>query len=308
MIKKLKNLRIKEVKHLAMHLGTNISEINKICHTIDTSPQKYYFQWPKKFKNGKIRPMVKIQGRLRAILDRLKVLLQNIELPLYVHGGVLGHSTKTNAMPHLNKSMLVCADLEKHFPNTSHRKVYSMFLLQQKCSPNVSRILTRLTTLNGALPQGSPTSTIVSNLVTLPLTKRLYGFAKVRGAKCTQYVDDYTFSGNKRIARCQNKIAKIIKQEGYKINLSKTKVMPASEEQITTGIKVNNPSPDIPKEKLRKARQDMNKLEQMIENYEFISEKKLKSIQGQICYIRQFNLGAARFQQNRLNRIKRKLV
>lgn len=308
MKKKLKNLRIKEVKHLAMHLGTNTSELNNICHTIDTSPRKYYFQWHKTFKNGKIRPMVKIHGRLRVILDRLKKLFQRIDLPPYVHGGVPGRSTKTNAKPHLNKPMLVCADLEKHFPNTSHRKVYSMFCQQQECSPNIARILTRLTTLNGALPQGSPTSTIISNLVTLPLTKRLYGFAEARGAKCTQYVDDYTFSGNKRLARCQNKIAKIIKQGGHKINLSKTKVMPATEEQITTGIKVNNPSPDIPKEKLRKARQDMNKLEQMIENYEFISEKKLKSIQGQICYIRQFNPGAAKFQQNRLNRIKRKLV
>ena len=208
--RRIETLRIKDVKHLAMHLGTTPKELRKICDTIEDLPSDYYLQWNKQFKNGKIRPMVDVRGRLRCVLDRLNYLLQKIALPDYVHGGVPNKSTRTNAEPHTCQDMILCMDLEKHFPRVSPRRVYDLFRNGQHCTSEVARILTRLTTLNGGLPQGSPTSTTISNLVTLNLSRRLYGFAKVRGAKFSQYVDDYTFSGRARIERSEHKIAVII--------------------------------------------------------------------------------------------------
>lgn len=305
MIKKtIKSLKIKDVIHLAKHLGSSPKELNMICDTISVSPQKYLFQWIKKFPNGKTRPMVKVYGRLRVILDRLNYLLQHIELPPYVHGGVPGRSTRTNAEPHLKKPLLVTIDLENHFPRVSPGKVYRMFRYSQECSPRVVAILTKLTTLNGRLPQGSPTSTTVSNLVTLSLSKRLYAFAKARGADLTQYIDDYNFSGTKRLARCREKVEKIVSQERFKINPSKMTMCDANAEQVVTGIRVTGSSPDVPSEKIKGVRQRITELAALADSGHCIPKGELKSLDGKIAYIRSLNRGSAKFLQRKFDRIK----
>ena len=302
--KRIKTLKIKDVVHLAKHLGTSPKELIKICNNIALSPQKYYFQWDKKFRNGKIRPMVKVYGRLRVILDRLNYLLQHIDLPPYVHGGVPGRSTRTNAEPHLKKPLLVTIDLENHFPRVSPGKVYRMFRYSQECSPQVAEILTQLTTLNVRLPQGSPTSTTVSNLVTLVLSKRLHAFAKVRGADLTQYIDDYNFSGSKRLAQCREKVGKIVSQERFKINPSKMTMCDANVEQVMTGIRVNGSRPDVPSEKIKEVRQRITELAVLADSGNSIPRGELKSLDGKIAYILSLNRGSAKFLQRKLDRIK----
>jgi RNA-directed DNA polymerase len=302
--KRIKALKIKDVVHLAKHLGTSPNELQKICNNIALSPKKYYFQWDKKFRNGKIRPMVKVFGRLREILDRLNYLLQHIDLPPYVHGGVPGRSTRTNAKPHLEKPLLVTIDLENHFPRVSPGRVYSMFRYSQDCSPQVAAILTQLTTLNGRLPQGSPTSTSVSNLVTLGLSKRLHNFAKVRGVDFTQYIDDYSFSGGNRLSRYTEKVEMIASQEYFKINPSKTEICNASSEQIVTGIRVTGSRPDVPSEKIKEVRRSIAELAALTSSGNYIPRTYLKSLQGKIAYIRSLNRGSAKFLQRKLDHIK----
>lgn len=93
----LDKLRIKDVKHLAKLLKSSPEELHGICNKISSSPKSYYIQWEKKTQTGKIRPMVKIHGRLKEILDELNKLLQRIKVPDYIHGGVKGKSTVTTA-------------------------------------------------------------------------------------------------------------------------------------------------------------------------------------------------------------------
>lgn len=297
-------LKIRDVKHLAKLLKTSTEELYKLRDIISSEPERYYTQWEKKIKKGKIRPMVKIHGRLREILDVLKKLLQRIRMPSYVHGGVRGKSTITNARPHTGKPMLVRIDLEKHFPSTSHHKVYAMFRIQQECSPEVARILTRLTTLNSGLPQGSPTSTLISNLVTLSLSNRLYNFAISRGGKCTQYVDDYTFSGDRKLSRYADKIAEIVAQEGFKTNPTKTDTMPATNEQVTTGIRVNGNKLDIPSSQVKEIRCGLESLQGELEVGKNLSQRAIRRFEGKIRYVSQFNPGAAKPLKRKLNHLK----
>jgi RNA-directed DNA polymerase len=288
-------LRIRDLTHLAKHLGTSPDELDKICLNIESHPSKYYFCWEKKTKKGKVRPMVNVYGRLRNVLDRLNRLLQRIELPPYVHGGVPGHSTITNALPHRAQPLLLSVDIEKHFPNVRPIKVYSMFVNQQQCSPDVARVLTRLTTLDGSLPQGYPTSPAISNLVTLNLSKRLHGFAEARHCECTQYIDDYNFSGDKRFASSKNKVLGIITQEGFKVNPSKTKVMKGDDEKVVTGIKVNTRHLDVPKDTMKKTRAAFLELKGKIQRGYPMSDKQIRSVEGKIRYISSFNRGAGKF-------------
>ncbi|MBL7154181.1 MAG: RNA-directed DNA polymerase [Phycisphaerae bacterium] len=303
MKRRIYNLRIRDVQHLAKLLSTTPQELHALCDTVASHPKRYYVQWSKPTKKGKIRPMVKIHGRLRAILDQLKSLLHTIALPSHVHGGVPKRSTYTNAIPHLGKPMLLRIDLQNHFPSVSHHKVYAMFRNEQGCTPDVARLLTRLTTLNGGLPQGSPTSTIISNLVTLHLSKRLRGFAQSRGAGCTQYVDDYTFSGERRLAKHSGRIVSIVAQEGFKANPTKTIAVPADCEQVTTGIRVNGKQADVPTSNLKDIRSDLNSLDKQIALGSKSSEKIIKRIEGKIRYVRRWNPGAAKSLTRKLTRI-----
>lgn len=289
---------------MAKLLSTSEEELHKLCDIISSEPEIYYIQWKKETKKGKTRSMVKIHGRLREILDVLTKLIQRIRVPFYVHGGVPCKSTITNARPHLGKPMVVRVDLEKHFPSVSPRQVYGMFCTQQDCSPDVARILTRLTTLNGELPQGSPTSVTVSNLVTLSLTKRLRNFAQKRGTEGTQYVDDYIFSGKRRTSKYVGKITKIVTQAGFKSNPTKIDIMPESGEQIVTGIRVNDNKPDIPISYVKERRRELASLQSKIEMGSKLTQKTTKQLESKIQYISQFNRGIAKHLKRKLNQLK----
>ena len=84
------------------------------------------------------------------------------------------------------------------------------------------------------------------------------GLAKKHGSAYTQYVDDTTFSGPIHIAHLNPLINKIINQEGFTANISKTKVMGAGQEQVVTGVKVNQGA-DVPSLKIREVRKQIDK-------------------------------------------------
>lgn len=290
----IRTLRIRSVTHLCKLLSTTSEELEHISSEID----RYYRSFEKSDAKGKVRSFNEPIGRLREILDILNKLLQRVDLPESVHGGRRGRSTKSNAEPHTGQPMVVTMDIKDFFPGIRPGKVYDMFVEYQHCSPNVARLLTRLTTYDGKIPQGSPTSTIVAALVAKPLALRLQKLAEIHKGNFTQYVDDITFSGPEHLTKLTNLIAKIVRQEGFKINLAKTKTMPAGTEQTVTGVRVND-GPDAPSKKIAEVRGLLDQLESgELEP----SEKLINSIKGKIQYISRLNKGAGQYLTRRLGR------
>jgi len=293
-VRELSILNIKDVKHLCKHLGTSKKELDYICRCI----QNHYYQSKRTIK-GKIRLLATPKDRLREILDRLQVLLQRISLPDYIHGGRKGHSNITNAFPHIKKHTIINLDLKDFFPNIKYKRIYKVFFESLGCSPEVARYLTRLTTLNGSLPQGSPTSTILAALVGAPLAKRVKSLVQIHHASYSQYVDDITISGSQNIEYLIPTIKKIIKQEGFLINPAKIKVKNRCEEQIVTGVRVNN-GIDAPRSKIKEASEQIEKIVTQAKSGVGNSRIPLISTKGKINYIKQLNKGAGRFLQKRL--------
>lgn len=290
-MRKLRYLGIQDVTHLCKHLGSSPKELERIC----LSPEGYYRQGPREIK-GKVRHIATPYGRLRLILDRLQALLQRMVIPSSIHGGVKQHSSRTNAGLHLRKPVVVCMDIKDFFPSVTSRRVYSMFREALKCAPDVARILTRLCTLNGSLPQGSPTSTIVAALATISLSNRLDRFAVNHGATYTQYVDDVTISGPEHMARMVPLLGKIIEQSGLRANQSKTKIARGREEKCVTGIRVNI-VPDVTSKKMKEVRA-------LVTSTDFSGDPdhKVRSLQGKIRYIEGLNKGAGRYLRRQLKR------
>lgn len=295
--RQLSALNIRDVRHLCKHLGTFPGELERICR----APKRHYRYRTMETK-GKVRPLATPHGELRGILDRLQSLLQRVALPQSIHGGRRKHSYLTNARPHVRKRTVLRMDIQDFFPWISHRRVYRMFHRRLGCSPDVARYLTILTTLNGSLPQGSPTSTIVAALVIRPLAERLAGLARHHRADYTQYVDDITLSGPAHVARLIPTIERIIAQEGFRVNIDKTEVVAAGDEQIVTGVRVNRGT-DAPSGKIAETRQLIAALEDQVRLGGTLSRRAIASARGKVRYIECLNRGAGRLLGRRLERL-----
>ena len=86
--------------------------------------------------------------------------------------------------------------MKDFFPSIGYKEIYKIFRYIGY-TDGVSKLLTKLcTNVNDVLPQGSPASPPLSNLVSLKLDKRLSRLAESIGADYTRYADDMLFSSN----------------------------------------------------------------------------------------------------------------
>ena len=280
-------LRIQSTHELAAQL--NVSEELLLKLAISMRKHVRPFQQPK--PDGGYRQFYAPSEKLKEIQRTInKRLLQPIPLPKEFHGGVPGRSTVTNATPHIRKALVAKVDIKDFYPSIHPRRVYKLFL-SLGCSSDVSRVLTQLTTYEFQLAQGFPTSTAIANLILAGFWPRIKGACKVNGITITDFIDDLALSGDTRVRRTLGLIRRIFKEEGFKLNPLKTKLMSRDEEQIVTGHSVNN-RVNPPKGKVREVkvllqRWDTNGIDSVIADKsvtEFIHH-----VQGRIAYIMQGN-------------------
>src|SRR5690606_9123093 len=108
--------------------------------------------------------------------------------PEHINGGVKGKSNITNAKPHQGKKFIFTTDLSNCFPSIKNDMVYSAFL--KLGFTNIeARWLTKLTTYNYCLPQGTSTSPYLANLCLLPLDYELLKVSIELNLTYTRFID-----------------------------------------------------------------------------------------------------------------------
>lgn len=237
-----------------------------------------------------------------SILRRLNRHLQNVTLPPYIFGGVKGHSNLDNALRHSSKSLIFKADIKDFFPSIDSERIRRIFRIRLGCSEEVTDVLTELSTYEGILPQGSPTSTMLANFAIEHLAFRLFCLAKQHGAAYTQFVDDITISGPKHLVKLKPLIVKIIEEEGFINNPKKLVIQTEREEHIVTGVRINF-GKDIPKKKLMEISQKIKEMKQVALKGEPISAKEIRSLKGKLRYYSKLNPGSAAFLARQFNAI-----
>lgn len=290
--RKLHKLDIRDIKHLCLLLGTNQKELDTIFSGISQEPARYY-HFREIEKNGKKRLLATPIGRFRILVNRLNKLLQKLYFPNTMHGGLKGRSTKSYAAPHVNKPMVLKSDIKNFFPSVRPGKVYDMFVKKLGCTTDISRYLTRLTTVNGQLPQGSPTSTVIANLISQGISRRVQGLASTFNGQSGTFVDDVVLSGPKYIDKFKPVLSKIIKQEGFEVNESKTSSFHREEEVVIAGIRVDN-GLDAPSHKIKETRKEIEILGHDLEAGKKLDKKTVQSIKGKIGNIKSLNKGAGK--------------
>lgn len=166
-----------------------------------------------------------------------KYIVKNIALPSYAFGGVKERDNIKNARVHKGQKYVFQTDLKDFFPNITNKMVYSMFV-NKGFSPDVASLLTKLTTFQGHLPQGSPTSTTIANLVFESTGRQIEHVAERNGLRFTTFVDDITLSSQHDFHNVIETIIDILCQNGYKISHNKTSYRSGITE--ITGVKMLN--------------------------------------------------------------------
>ena len=231
--RKLDALNLRDPTHLARQLSIPINALTAMAE----NTRNWSLPFDKKI-GSKMRRLYQTKEPLIGALVRLNRILQRLKLPKAMHGSIRGRSCLSNARPHINAQAWLQLDVKDFFPSITSARVYAMFARDCGCSPDVARLLTQLTTADGRLPQGFPTSPMIANLVARPLARRLAKLALQHGAAFTQYLDDMTISGPEHVLRLKNTALRIIRQEGFSVSPDKVKLR-KGQECVVTGVRVD---------------------------------------------------------------------
>lgn len=153
-----------------------------------------------------------------------------------------GRSIVDAAAPHTNKRIVIRIDIEKFFESTSAERVGEYFRYIGWDDSAVQFLLT-MTTHDGHLPQGAPTSPKLSNLANARVDAALLKVAERFHGHYSRYADDITLSFNFRSGRKARGIVQIVRrvllQAGYRMNSRKTRIMRRHQRQHVMGLTVN---------------------------------------------------------------------
>lgn len=232
---------------LAKILGTSVSELEEIADNLGS--YYYSFQRKKVKPNGtiKIRTFDPSKGKLKSIQKRLLLnVLEKLPLRSNVFGGVKKRSNIQNARMHKGKKFHFATDLKDFFPSISNALVFKT-LREIGFSTTVARIMTRLMTYKGHVPQGIPTSTYIANLVFTRIDDRLIEICRQHKITYTRFVDDLLFSSQIDFQHITEELIQVIQDEGFRISHRKTfyKIGPVE----ITGVLVRHNVMDLPDSK-----------------------------------------------------------
>ncbi|GEL89008.1 reverse transcriptase domain-containing protein [Pediococcus parvulus] len=233
---------LKSARELASFLSIKYSQL-----TYYVSKGKKYKSFQVKKKNGEIRILEAPIVGLLLIQKKLAYTLGLIYTPSpSAMGFVKGRGIRKNAQVHVNSREVLNLDVENFFPSIRSNLVFGVFHKFFRFNIKLSDTLTKLVCLDGALPQGAPTSPILSNIIMNSIDRKFTALARSNHCLYTRYVDDITFSSRNTIPRTlfRNKdvsdlIKQILKEKGLKVNENKVRLRKRFQRQDVTGVLIN---------------------------------------------------------------------
>ncbi|MEY8412997.1 retron Ec67 family RNA-directed DNA polymerase/endonuclease [Lachnospiraceae bacterium 62-26] len=215
----------------------------------------YYTSFDISKKNGGVRhiyaPYRDLKNIQRKIGDALwkyqkEIWKKNNINPIISHGFEKGKSILTNAKVHRDKKYVMNIDLENFFDCFHFGRVRGFFQknINFQLSKEVSTVLAQLVCYNGKLPQGAPSSPIITNMICNIFDIRIAKLAKKYKLNYTRYADDLTFSTNdkkfiERYKEFYQELLQEIEKAGFIINTKKTRLFYKDSRQEVTGLVVN---------------------------------------------------------------------
>ncbi len=228
---------------------------NKSCYRTFTIPKR----------SGGVRTISAPQRSLKSLLTYTNVILQAFyEAPEQVTGFVPAKSVVDNAERHIGMRYIFNTDIKDFFPSVKQARVWKTLQTKPYGFPKeIASIIAGLccteVTVDGetrnALPQGSPCSPTLTNIVCHNLDWKLSGIARRFHLRYSRYADDITFSGNEDVfgedGAFITELRRVIALEGFTLNEKKTRVQKRGERQEVTGLVVSEHRVNLAREYTR---------------------------------------------------------
>lgn len=236
-------------EQLANLLGTTLGKLNYRIYGLPLISQYITFDIPK--KSGGFRTIKAPDDSLKILQDRLKSLLESLYVPSRsVSAFVQGRGVIYNAQWHLKRKNVINIDIENFYDQIHFGRILGMLIAKPySLRYETARIIAHISCVDGVIPQGAPTSPIVSNMICRRLDREFVKFSSLARVFYTRYADDITFSFNhnelgvlfnKNENKVSSEIERIVLSNGFRINVKKTRLQSSKERQVVTGIKVNS--------------------------------------------------------------------
>jgi RNA-directed DNA polymerase len=269
-------------EQIAIAMGINLGKLRFLAFNRKTSTVSHYirFKMPKKTGGERIisAPMPNLKQAQHWILANI---LEKLELHDAAHGFRRERSIVTNATPHVGADVVINFDLKDFFPSISYKRVKGLFhsFGYSEAAATIFALLSTTSEvekveLDGKtyyvalgeryLPQGSPASPAITNLLCRRLDRRLTAMAEKLGFTYTRYADDLTFSAAgeslRHICNILKRTESIVTHEGLTINAEKTRILRKSRQQEVTGVVVNT-KPNVSHKTLKRFRATLYQIE-----------------------------------------------
>jgi len=239
-------------ENLSHILDIELKKLSYIVYKIPDQKKYISFYIPK--KGGGKRHISKPVPKLLMIQRKLKEYLMTFyDRKPCSYGFEINKDIKKNAEQHIKSKIILNIDIKDFFGSINFGRIYGLLL----CEPfnfdkKAAAAVAKLVTLDNKLPQGAPTSPILSNMIARRLDSSLMRLASKTRSKYTRYVDDMTFSttlfsfdkkivesGKLNEVKLGKEIVKIIDREGFVINENKTRVLNNYVRKEVTGVTIN---------------------------------------------------------------------
>lgn len=277
------------LKHLSNYTGVSVQLLRSLVQREEPVDYKVFLLAKGAGRKGNRRgyrviavPRLELKAVQRWICDHI---LNHQR----VHPAGTAYRPESNLLdavkPHLGCKWLIKLDLQAFFDSVSEISVYKVFRrigYQPLVAFELSRLCTRLgretawrrhhrwqshhrsrySIVNytnrriGHLPQGAPTSPMLSNLVMLAFDASMSALAHKRGFVYSRYADDLAFSTRSNASRdqCASLVREAygqIGRHGLAPNLSKTKIAPPGARKLLLGLLIDGDEARLTKD-LRK--------------------------------------------------------
>ncbi|WHO74875.1 reverse transcriptase domain-containing protein [Rhizobium sp. BT03] len=236
---------------LLRYLGVSPAELKKIWWF----RHRMYNDFEIAKGSGKSRVINAPDDRLKMLQRYIADLLDQMYSPRDpVHGFVIDRSVRTNASSHLRSKFSINLDIENFFGSISENRIAGL-LKALGVDSGAADIVARICCNRGHLPQGAPSSPVLSNMICFRLDKELQLIAKKAHCIYTRYADDITFSsyqplsplfegivppaGNFDPEMLMPRLKAAFVNNGFKLNASKVHYADRYSRRIVTGLKIN---------------------------------------------------------------------
>jgi RNA-directed DNA polymerase len=243
-------------------------DLGELAHwTSVLQDEKRYRRFEIVKRTGGSREIAAPSRPLKELQRRLAGHLHDWYSPsTHVTGYVRGRGPKPNAEPHRRQEWVLRVDLAEFFPSIHFGRVRGMFLAKPfSFGREAAAVLAQLCCHRKALPQGAPTSPVVSNIICRPMDREIAKLVASERCYFTRYADDLTFSTDRTsfpssLAYIEGtkafvgpRLKRIINDATFSVNEEKTRLVRRSQRQRVTGFVINDRL-NVPREYVREIR------------------------------------------------------